>query len=132
MHELALCQSLLAEVERVAKAHRASGVTRVLVVIGPLSGVEPTLLERAFLVARAGSPAEAATIEIEVPPLRVHCMSCGAERGAVANRLVCGVCGGERVRLLGGDELILKCVELTVEEAATGAGNDTGSAAVAV
>jgi hydrogenase nickel incorporation protein HypA/HybF len=132
MHELALCRSLLAEVERVARAHSASTVTRVLVVIGPLSGVEPALLGRAFLIARSGGPAEAATLEIEASPLRMRCLACGAEQEVAANRLACGICGGERVRLLGGDELLLKRVELKLEDAAAGAGNDVGSAAITV
>lgn len=120
MHELALCQALLAEVERVATAHGASGVARIVITVGPLSGTEPALLDRAFSIARAGTPAEAATLEIEAAPVRVQCTNCGAEGEATVSRLSCEACGDWRVRLLGGDELLLKRVELSVDEPETG------------
>jgi hydrogenase nickel incorporation protein HypA/HybF len=113
MHELAVCQGMLAQVERVATAHGASGVTRILITVGPLSGIEAQLLERAFCVARAGTLADGATLEIEAAPVRVHCTACGAESDAAVNRLVCDACGDWRLQLLGGDELLLKRIELT-------------------
>ena len=138
MHELALCQGLLAEVARVATAHRAAAVTRILVAVGPLSGVEAALLDRAFSVARAGTLANEATLEIEAAPIRVQCATCGAEGEATVNDLRCAACGDWRVRLLGGDELLLKRVELAVTaddernaEPAAGAGNG-GVAAMSI
>ena len=44
MHELAICQALISQVEDVVR-ERSARVKRVLVGIGPLSGVEPRLLE---------------------------------------------------------------------------------------
>lgn len=135
MHELTLCRSVLAEVERVATAHRASRVTRILLAVGPLSGVEPVLLERAFAVARAGTAAEAATLEIEAAPIRVRCMNCGAEREAAVNRLSCEACGDWRVRILCGDELLLKRIELSAapeEERDEKADAERGMAAISV
>ncbi len=112
MHELAVSQSLLREVQRVARAHAAVSVSRVLVQIGPLSGVEPSLLREAFPLAAAGTLAERAELVIETVPLRVRCETCGAESEARPNRLLCGACGGWHTRLLSGDELLLASVEL--------------------
>ncbi len=112
MHELAVSQSLLREVQRVAQAHAAVSVSRVLVQIGPLSGVEPSLLREAFPLAAAGTLAERAELVIETVPLRVRCETCGAESEARPNRLLCGACGGWHTRLLSGDELLLASVEL--------------------
>ena len=49
MHELSICQALLDQVENVARDHGARRVSRVALRIGALSGIEPELLEHAFV-----------------------------------------------------------------------------------
>jgi hydrogenase nickel incorporation protein HypA/HybF len=116
MHELSICQSLLREVERTAVANGAAAVTGIVVAVGPLSGVEASLLARAFAVARMGTLAERATLDVENTPVIVRCRSCGAETAVPANALTCGSCGGWQVEVTSGDELLLKRVELAVDE----------------
>jgi hydrogenase nickel incorporation protein HypA/HybF len=117
MHELAVCQSLLREIERVAAAHSATEVTGVVVAIGPLSGVEAPLLKRAFTVARTGTVARNAALDVEEMPVVVWCESCGIETAVAANALLCGKCGGWQVKLKSGDELLLKQVGLAKADA---------------
>jgi len=112
VHELAVCQSLLERVRQVAIEHGAASVARITVGIGPLSGVEPHLLQQAWPIASAGSVAGNAEMEVEVLPLVVSCETCGAETAASPNRLVCGSCGDWHTRLTSGDELLLNSVEL--------------------
>jgi hydrogenase nickel incorporation protein HypA/HybF len=112
MHELALCQALIDEVEAVALAQRAPSVTDVYVSVGPLSGAEPPLLQSAFPIAAAGTSAESAELHLETAPVRVACNECGCESDAAMNRLVCGHCGDWRTQLLSGDELLLRRVVL--------------------
>ena len=109
MHELAVCQALLTELQRLS---RAFPVTRVVLRIGPLSGVEPTQLQRAFEVARAGTVAEHAQLCIETTPVRIQCLACNLPSDVAPNRLVCAHCGGYRTRLLSGDELELHSVDV--------------------
>lgn len=111
MHELAICQALMAQLEQSAAAQGAAVIERVVLSVGPLSGVEPLLLQRAFEVARAGTVAGAAELEIHTGPVRGHCRTCGADNEAVANRLLCGACGDWRVNLTAGDELLLLRLE---------------------
>ena len=117
MHELAVCQALLTEVRHLAR-ERAGALQRIVLRVGPLSGVEPQLLARAFDVARAGSVAAQAELHIEPAAVRVHCLECGVESDAVANRLVCACCGAWRTRLLEGDELVLQRLEFAAAPAA--------------
>lgn len=112
MHELSVCQNMLAQVSEVATRHRARGVTGIRVQIGPLSGVEPRLLAQAFPLASAGTIAEGAALTLEELPVRVQCETCGRESEASANRLTCGACGDWHTRLIGGDEMLLASVEL--------------------
>jgi len=112
MHELSVCLSLLREVERIARENKAGRVTRIVVTVGPLSGVEPDLLRNAYPLAVAGTIAEDAEFQVDVSGIVVQCSQCGAESPAKPNRLVCGDCGDYRTALLSGDEMILQSVEL--------------------
>ena len=116
MHELAVCQGLLREVERVVVAYGAREAVAVSVAIGPLSGVEASLLVRAFDVARMGTIAEQAMLEIEATPVVVWCTACETETAVAPNALLCGTCGGWKVDLRSGSELLLKSVELAAVE----------------
>jgi hydrogenase nickel incorporation protein HypA/HybF len=117
MHELSVCQALLGQVEALAHAHHARGVSRITLRIGPLAGVEPALLQQAYPIARAGTAAHAAELIIERLPVRVRCEHCGAESEVPANRLSCSACGDWQTQLIGGDELLLASVELVMDEA---------------
>lgn len=116
MHELAVCQSLLRQVERVARQHGADEVATIHLSIGPLSGIEVPLLQRAFTIARAGTVAEGAELVANLTRARVHCSRCGGESTVPANRLLCVHCGDWRTRLVGGDEMELVSIEMGISE----------------
>ncbi|MCP5419297.1 MAG: hydrogenase maturation nickel metallochaperone HypA [Gammaproteobacteria bacterium] len=115
MHELAVCESLLREAEKIARTHGARAVSRLRLAIGPLAGIESALLEQAFSIARAGTVAAEAALDIDWLPLRVRCRSCGAESTATPNRLICGQCGDWHTELMSGDEMLLTSLELVLE-----------------
>ena len=97
MHELTICQSLLSKIAHIATPYTGCEVTEIVVAVGPLSGVEPQLLERAFSVA-----------ELDLDR---------ASSIFAANALLCGTCGTWQVELRSGDEMLLKRVKLAdVEE----------------
>jgi hydrogenase nickel incorporation protein HypA/HybF len=112
MHELAVCQALIEQVEAIAVERLAQSVDNICVSIGPLSGVEPRLLEQAFPVASAGTIADGATLVLDCLPVRVRCRQCGEVTDALPSRLICGNCGDWHTDLVSGDELILSRVEL--------------------
>ena len=115
MHELAICQALITQVEDIA-VQRTAWVRQVRIGVGPLSGIEPQLLESAYPLACAGTWAEGSQLNIEHIDVRVRCRGCGAETMAAPNRLVCGACGDWHTDLLAGDELLLLRVELETRQ----------------
>jgi hydrogenase nickel incorporation protein HypA/HybF len=115
MHELAICQALIEQVESVAREQHAYQVMEIGVDIGPLSGVEPQLLEQAFSIASAGTVANGASLHLNSIPIRVDCSSCGQVTEALPARLICGNCGNWQTRVVSGDELLLTTVELCRE-----------------
>jgi hydrogenase nickel incorporation protein HypA/HybF len=112
VHELSICNSLLREVQALAVQHGAIGVERIRIEVGALSGVEPALLDRAFDVACAGSFAAGAVLVIDVLPVVVCCQVCHTESTTLPNRLLCAACGVWQVRVVRGDELRLRQIEL--------------------
>lgn len=112
MHELSLCVSLLEQVAQIAAERAAANVTKIELDIGPLSGVEADLLRNAYPIAAAGTIAERAELVIRGTDIIVRCMSCKAETDAKPNRLVCGSCGDFRTRIVSGDEMILRSLEI--------------------
>lgn len=126
MHELSVCLSLLEQVHSIAREQGATRVERIVLRIGPLSGVEAALLRQAYPLAAAGGPAEDAELVLEPAPVLVHCPSCDRESAAEPNRLICGHCGDWRTRLVSGDEMLLVRVELSVPEATNSPTPDAG------
>jgi hydrogenase nickel incorporation protein HypA/HybF len=135
MHELSVCQGLLRQVEAVGRRH-AARVCGVVLRVGPLSGVDPDLLARAYPVAAADTEAAGSTLTIETVPLRVRCQSCGAEAAVTLHNFTCTACGDWHTELLSGDELLLVSVELdsplplgeVVPQSGAGEGSAPGTA----
>ncbi len=117
MHELSVCLALLNQVEEIAGEHAGASVSRIVIRLGPLSGVDPQLLRHAYPLAAAGTVAEHAELTIDPADIVVRCSQCGAESAAAANRLLCAACGDFRTRVISGDELILQSVELSAADA---------------
>lgn len=114
MHEFSVCLSLLEQVKEIAAQHGATRVDRIRLQIGPLSGVEPTLLEQAYPLVASATIAAEAELVIEAMPVRVDCQDCGSQSEVEPNRLLCAHCGGYHTRLRSGNEMLLANLELTV------------------
>ena len=114
MHELAICQSLIDQVENIASERSADNVSLIVVGMGPLSGVEAQLLKNAYPIASAGTVAADAELVIEQLPVKVKCHQCGCESDAQPNKLGCKECGNWQTTLISGDELLLMSVELDI------------------
>jgi hydrogenase nickel incorporation protein HypA/HybF len=113
MHEMSICQGLMDQVEQIARDKGASCVDSIVLSIGPLSGVEPDLLNRAYEAIRLRTIAENADLRIETGPIVVECRKCGASGEAEVNSLLCPSCGDWQVDLVQGDELLLMRLELS-------------------
>jgi hydrogenase nickel incorporation protein HypA/HybF len=112
MHELSVCLSLLQQVEQIARERNAAVIDRIVIKLGPLSGIEPGLLRKAYPLAAVGTLASDAELVIDDAAVVVRCSVCNAESRVPSNRLLCSECGDFRTRLISGDEMILQSVEL--------------------
>lgn len=112
MHELAVCQALLRQVETIVAENNAKAADHISISVGPLSGVEPSLLASAFTIAREGTVAANAKLDIESASIEVQCRQCGNSSKVQPNRLICEHCGDWQVQVTRGEELMLLRVGL--------------------
>jgi hydrogenase nickel incorporation protein HypA/HybF len=112
MHEYSIVQALIERVDVEARARGATGVHRLSVRIGELSGVEVELLSTAYDTFRARTICEGAELDLQIVPARWACPDCGGSiaHGAV---LTCPSCALP-ARLVQGDEILLDRIEMEV------------------
>ena len=115
MHELAICQEIIIQVNDIAFENQAVSIESITLQVGPLSGVEAPLLKQAFPFAAAETVAEHAVLIIEELPVIVECKQCGFHSTVSVNKLICTQCGDYHTRLVSGDEMLLASVELNIE-----------------
>lgn len=107
---MSITQSVVEICEKNAAGRRVLGVT---LEIGELSGVVAEAVEFCFAACAADTLLEGARLEIEQTAGRGACPSCGAEFPLHSYFDPCPECGGYGVRVIAGEELRVK--ELEVE-----------------
>ena len=115
MHEVGIIESALALVARHAAGHEHRRVSRVVLRIGALAGVEIESLRFAFDVVSRGTVAEGADFEIEEVPVAVYCHGCQEEFAVETGGFIftCPICGDFCGEIRRGRELELSRIELT-------------------
>ena len=109
VHELALSESVVAMVRERLGAAR---VVRVRLQVGCLMAVVPDALRFCFEVCTKDTTLDGATLEIDEIVAHATCRTCGSSFAASSPLAVCGACGSADVRVVGGDQLRIKEVEV--------------------
>ncbi len=109
MHEMGLCEAVLAVVRDVSEDEP---VSRVRLRVGRLQGVVPDVFEFCWRMVAQDTGAAYAALELSDVPVRVRCRSCSAESELASTAIGCPRCGALLVDLLAGDELAVEEVEL--------------------
>jgi hydrogenase nickel incorporation protein HypA/HybF len=113
MHEMSLVESVLEIVEEEALRQGASRVHVVVLEIGALACAEPEAMRFCFDVVSRGTPAEGARLDIVQVPGAGTCRDCGHGMAVTERFAACPRCGGHRVRMIGGDALRVREMEVT-------------------
>jgi hydrogenase nickel incorporation protein HypA/HybF len=114
MHEYSVARRLLERVDVEVRSRGATGVRRLWIRVGELSGVDVELLRTAYAVCRCGTSCDAAPCEVTWVPASWTCAACGAAVPDSGPRR-CRTCGAP-ARLAAGDELMLERIELEVDD----------------
>src|SRR2546423_11679020 len=109
MHEMGLCEAVLAVVREVSDDEP---VGRVRLRVGRMQGVVPDVFEFCWRMVAQDTGAADAALELRDVPVRVRCGACGGEAELDTTTIACPDCGATSVVLLAGDELSVEEVEL--------------------
>jgi hydrogenase nickel incorporation protein HypA/HybF len=115
MHEFSIIQSMIPQIEEFLAQGNYRKVNRILLEVGVMSGVIQDALEFAYDICSRGTPLEGAVLSIRLIPVIASCEKCFVKFEIQDYRYMCPQCGGIDLKLLSGNELTIK--EIEVEEA---------------
>lgn len=118
MHERSFARRLLQQAAQICREQGAIHCLEVRVQIGPLSGIEASLLQSAFDQLAGEFGANAPQLVIDRATLMVRCRECGTVSELPDFDFRCRACNGRAVQVIQGDQLQL--VSVTVEDEAQG------------
>lgn len=107
MHEASLIQDMMDQVRGVKSAHDIQTVAEILIEIGPLSGVEPLLVEQSFQWLVGGTEFERTRLTIIPVPLLATCRDCRHEFEVLDFFFCCSQCNSYQVQVTSGDQVRL-------------------------
>jgi len=112
MHELSIAESIIDLAVEEAKKRNSSAVVTIKLRLGEFTGVVREALDFGFEVARRGTLAETAVLEIEVVPLKSRCPECGLVGRPIDDFcFLCTACG-RPVEIISGREMQVEYLEL--------------------
>lgn len=112
MHEISLCEGILRVVEEQAAVQHYRRVKTVWIEVGALAGVEIEALKFGFDVVMKGTLAEGARLEIISVAAVARCDQCGASVMLQQRFDSCPTCGNFPLRLMAGEGLSVKELEV--------------------
>ena len=112
MHEYSIVQSLIDSCEENAKNNNATKVTKVVVKIGVMSGVEPDLLQTAFDTFKEETICHDAQFIINIQKVKILCNECQTTSELEKNEYCCPKCKSTQLNILDGEEMYLMQLEL--------------------
>ena len=112
MHEYSIVQSLLDQCEDNAKANGATKVTKVVVKIGVMSGIEAHLLEIAFNTFKEKSICDGAEFVMNIQPLTIECRNCQQVSELQKIHYCCQKCESTNVKVIDGEDMFLMSLEM--------------------
>lgn len=114
MHELSLCQSILAIADR---AREGRPVSVVHLQVGRFRQVVPETLVYCWSLVTEDTGLAGSRLEVDHVPLVLDCADCG-RRTTIADALLltCGSCGSGAITVVTGEELLVTSLDLATPD----------------
>lgn len=112
MHELGIANSVLDAARAEAQLRPSMRLTKIVVRVGDLAGVDPGALSFCFEALVKETDLEPVVLEIERRPQRHRCTQCGSEFVVVNYDTTCPLCGEATTTFVSGNELELAYLEM--------------------
>ncbi len=111
MHEMSIAVELMGPLEALAKQHGLLRIREITVRAGVLRGIVPEALEWAFAEVARGTPAQGATLKLDIAPARACCRVCGEEFSPTVDSFLCPQCRQADVDIFEGNEILLLSID---------------------
>lgn len=113
MHEIGIARDLWAVVKDTAATKKLKSISKVTIVIGESSGIDPELLEHSMKDhIFPGSIADKAKLELITEKVKAQCGDCGKEiKGTDMAAFNCPSCKGMNLDIVSGKECYVKSIE---------------------
>ena len=112
MHEYSIVQSLIESCEEHVKSNNAKKVTKVVVKIGVMSGVEPHLLKEAFDMFKEDTVCGTCEFIMNIQKVKIECRSCFVTSELDKNEYCCPKCESIDIKIIDGEDMFLMQLEL--------------------
>ncbi len=112
MHEYSIVQALLEQIEGIAKENEVQKVTKIIVKIGVMSGVETHLLEVAFNTFKERTIADGAEFVMNIQPITIQCRDCQEVSELEKVHYCCQKCESTEIDVIDGEDMFLMSLEM--------------------
>jgi len=112
MHEYSVVQALLVQCEEHATENESVKVTKVVVKIGVMSGIEPHLLEVAFNTFKEKTVCDEAEFVMNIQALSIECEACNCISELEEIYYCCPKCNSLHVKVIDGEDMFLMRLEM--------------------
>ncbi len=116
MHELSIAQAVVERVENLRNERHSSRVSRVVLQVGSLAGIDCTALRQALPLVVENTALRKTEWKIVPVAAKIHCSACGCESQPENCFAVCAHCESADVRIIQGRELLIETVTLIEED----------------
>lgn len=115
MHELPVMNSILAIVEKHAKANNVTKVMKIYLRVGELADLEDKWMQHYFDYLTKDGIADGAKLVIKRVPAVMKCSSCGHEFEMAVKedeKIICTECREEKCSIISGREYYIENMEV--------------------
>ena len=116
MHELSIACEINKIVNQYVKADQRKYIKSVTVRIGKLQNILPDSLNFCFEAINSSGNSISPKLDIEQVPITLKCNKCGSLNGIECFSFSCINCGSTDIKVITGNELSVKEIELFEEE----------------
>jgi len=112
LHEMSVAMNIVEIADSFAKEKNASKVISITLDIGELSGVQADAILFCYEACAKGRLAQGSRLEINMIKAMALCADCGEKFSPDNQIFICPKCEGLSVKLIAGDELKVREMEI--------------------
>lgn len=109
--ELNAIQTILTKALLKARESDAKRITILQLVLGEISELDQTFLQKHWEEISRGTPAEQAQLRFRLIQADVQCMACFMKYHPQGGKIFCPHCGSYGAKILSGEEFYLESIE---------------------